>query len=88
MSDEQANKITQDHIESVISAVDYYFHGTLTVCVLTLVNGFKVTGESACAHPDNYDQVVGAKIALDNAREKIWLLEGYLLRQKLFEEGK
>jgi len=55
------------------------------VCVLTLKNGFTVTGESACASPENYNQEIGEKIAKENAVDKIWPLEGYLLKQKLFE---
>lgn len=56
---------------------------TLTFCILTLENGFTVTGESACASPENFDAEIGKKIAYENAREKIWLLEGYLLKEKL-----
>jgi len=55
----------------------------LTLCVLVLKNGYVVTGESACASPANYDAAIGHKIARDNARNKIWALEGYLLRSKL-----
>lgn len=55
----------------------------LTFCVLVLKNGFTVTGESACASPENFDAEIGRKIASDNARNKIWALEGYLLKQKL-----
>lgn len=60
-------------------------HGLLTFCVLTLRNGFTVTGESACASPENFDAGIGRDIAFKNAREKIWLLEGYLLKQRLAE---
>ena len=55
----------------------------LTFCVIVLKNGFTVTGESACASPENFNAEIGKKIAYDNAREKIWLLEGYLLKEKL-----
>lgn len=58
---------------------------TLTFCIITLENGFTVTGESACASPENFDAEIGKKIAYDNAREKIWLLEGYLLKEKLHQ---
>ncbi len=61
--------------------------GLLTFCVLVLKNGFTVTGESACASPENFNAEIGRKIARDNARNKIWLLEGYLLRQRLHEQG-
>lgn len=57
----------------------------LTVCVLTLRNGFTVTGESACVSPENYNEEIENKIAREKAREKFWLLEGYLLKQKLYE---
>ena len=56
----------------------------LTVCCLTLRNGFTVTGESACASPENFNKEIGEKIAFENARNKIWVLEGYLLKEKLF----
>lgn len=58
----------------------------LTFCVLVLKNGFTVTGESACASPENFDAEVGRKIARQNAVNKIWLLEGYLLKQRLSEQ--
>lgn len=59
--------------------------GLLTFCVLVLENGFMVTGESACASPENFDAEIGKKIARQNAKEKIWPLEGYVLRNKLTE---
>ena len=58
--------------------------GTTTICQLTLENGFTVTGESACVDPDNFDKTIGESIAYENARNKIWVLEGYLLKQALF----
>lgn len=81
-----APRLTPSHIDSVIQAEDYHvFQGTtLTVCALTLKNGFIVVGESAAASPENFDIELGRKIARDNARNKIWALEGYLLRSKLF----
>lgn len=55
----------------------------LTFCVLVLQNGFTVTGESACASPENFDAEIGRKIARENAKQKIWVLEGYVLKSKL-----
>jgi hypothetical protein len=55
----------------------------LTICVLVLKNGFTVTGESACASPENFDAELGAKIARGHAKDKIWALEGYMLKSKL-----
>ena len=59
----------------------------LTFCVLVLKNGFTVTGESACASPENFDAEVGRKIALENAKQKIWPLMGYALKQQLHESA-
>jgi len=55
----------------------------LTFCVLVLRNGFTVTGESACASPENFDAEVGRKIARQNAVQKIWPLLGFRLRDEL-----
>lgn len=57
----------------------------LTFCVLILKNGFTVTGESACASPENFDEEIGRKIARENAINKVWPLMGYSLKQKLSE---
>lgn len=82
-----APRLTPDTIDSVIASKQFHlFEGScLTVCCLTLTNGFTVTGESACASPENFNQEIGEGIAFDNARDKIWALEGYLLKQQLHE---
>lgn len=81
-----APRLSPESIDHVIDSAAYHvFEGTtLTVCCLTLKNGFTVTGESASASPENFDLEIGRKIAYSNAREKIWALEGYLLRYKLY----
>lgn len=80
-----APRLSPEKIDAVIVGEDYHvFPGTtLTVCCLKLRNGFTVTGESAAASPENFNEEIGRKIARSNAREKIWPLEGYLLREKL-----
>lgn len=60
--------------------------GLLTFCVLVLRNGFTVTGESACASPENFDAEIGRKIARENAINKVWPLMGYELRSKLAQQ--
>ena len=81
-----APRLTPNLIDAAIVSEQYHiFTGTtLTVCALTLRNGFIVTGESAAAAAANFDQAIGRKIARENARNKIWALEGYLLREKLW----
>ena len=77
--------VTMDLIKSKIIKEQFHvFQGAqLTVCVLTLENGFNVTGESACVSPENFNKEIGQKIAKDNAVNKIWSLEGYLLKEQL-----
>lgn len=55
----------------------------LTFCVLVLRNGFTVTGESACASPENFNADIGRRIARENAINKIWPLMGYALKERL-----
>ena len=79
--------ITGDKFDLAYCADDYKTCGSpqLTICILSLENGFTVTGESACASPENFNAEIGQKIAYENARNKIWQLEGYLLKEKLYQ---
>jgi hypothetical protein len=83
-----APRITPELVDAEIVGEDYYVfpNTTVTVAILKLANGFTVTGESACASPENFDAELGRKIARTQAREKIWALLGYSLRQKLHEK--
>jgi hypothetical protein len=80
-----APRVTPEEVSAAIVGVDYHlFPGTtVTICALKLRNGFVVVGESAAASPENFDAAIGKRIAHDNARGKIWALEGYLLRSRL-----
>jgi hypothetical protein len=80
-----APRVTSADIDARIAGEQYHvFPGTtLTVCALTLANGFTVTGQSAAASPANFDAELGRKIARADARDRIWQLEGYLLRERL-----
>lgn len=85
-----APRITLARIDEVIEDVQYHvFPGTMvTVCCITLKNGFNTIGESACASPENFDAELGEKIAFGNAKQKIWALEGYLLKEQLYHSSK
>jgi hypothetical protein len=78
-------KLTLQDINAAIVDVAYHrFPGTtLTVCCLTLRNGYTVTGESACVSPENFDEGVGRRYAFDDAQRKVWNLEGYLLKERM-----
>jgi len=83
-----APRLTPQLIDDVIAGEQYHvFEGScLTVCCMTLRNGFTVTGESACASPESFNVELGRKIARETARNKIWQLEGYLLKQRLYSQ--
>jgi len=80
-----APRLTPAHIDSTIRKIYYHVvpNTTTTICSLVLVNGFVVNGESAAASPENFNESIGKEIAYNNARDKIWQLEGYLLKQQL-----
>lgn len=89
--------IDSEHYFTALDGVDGHYRGgpeaqgvknsqalsLLTFCVLVLRNGFTVTGESACASPENFDAEIGRKIARQNAEQKIWPLMGYALKENL-----
>lgn len=84
-------KVTEASIKDKIAAASYYTHtmragGVLTVCILEMSNGFAVQGVSAAADPRNHDPAIGERYAFENAFKQLWQLEGYLLRQRLFEK--
>lgn len=58
----------------------------VTLCIIVLENGFKVEGVSACVDPANYNEDIGRSCAYENAFNKIWEVEGYLLRQAMWEK--
>ena len=70
-------KVTREFLESQIMALDYFYHGTLTIAVITTPTGFKLVGESACMNPDDYNIDIGRKLAAENALNKLWALEVY-----------
>jgi len=80
-----APRLKPENLDQAIVSEQYYVFPktTLTICALTLKNGFIVTGESASVSSENFDKEIGRKIARENARNKIWSLEGYVLRNKL-----
>jgi len=78
-------KVTKESIESKISSLKYIVDGHLTICLITMRNGFMALGKSAPADVRNYDKDVGERYAYDDAFKPLWQLEGYLLREKLSE---
>lgn len=80
-------KLTEADIVSRIIETRYIQDGTLTICVCRLQNGFRVVGASACVDPAQYDPQVGERLALEDAKDQIWQLEGYLLLEQMWKES-
>lgn len=78
-----AERVTPDYMQSRIAKTEFHRLGeTVTVCSITLDNGYSVRGESACVNPENYNQQIGEKISFDNAFRQLWPLFGFLLAEK------
>ncbi len=77
-------RLTPADIDAAIVHAQYHvFPGTtMTVCCLTLKNGFSVTGENACVSRESWDPEMGRLESYKKAREKVWELEGYLLKER------
>lgn len=85
-----APRITTDHVNSRIVGESYTTlpSGKVMVCELTLVNGFTVRGEAAVVSRANFNYEIGQRVSRENAVNRIWELEGYLLQEKLYQEAK
>lgn len=77
-------RIAPGDVDRVITGTDYYVfpNTTVTVACLTLRNGFYVCGYSACLNPANFDVELGRQVAFNDARDKIWKLEAYRLKER------
>lgn len=82
-----APRLTPESIDKVIVEETFTVlpSGKVMVCELTLRNGFTVRGEAATVSKENFNHEIGQRISRENARSKVWEVEGYLLQQQLFE---
>lgn len=78
-------KVTRESIEAKIKNVRHLHSDTLTICVITMNNGFNVVGKSAPASPENFDVAIGERYAYEDAFRGLWQLEGYLLCEMLYQ---
>ncbi len=79
--------VTRTQIDNRIDTVTYarIAGTTLTICAIKMVNGFSVTGESACVDPEEFDWEIGQKFAYEKAYNKLWELEGYLTSESTYQ---
>lgn len=86
----QAPRVTMEMVNEQIVWETYTVlpSGRVTVCELTLKNGFTVRGESAVVFIENNVPQTGREIARKKAADQIWQLLGYELRSKLAADQK
>ena len=85
-----APRLTPEDISDVIVSESFTVlpSGKAMVCELILKNGFSVRGESSCVSKENFNFEIGKKLSREEARDKVWMLEGYLLQEELFQSKK
>lgn len=76
-------RVKPEDIEARIKDIAYLRHRHMTICIITMLNGNMVVGESAPVDPRNYDQDVGERMAYETAFKKLWPLESYLLAERI-----
>ena len=87
-----ASRVTPEQIDAMMDRVSYQhagFEGTTSIIVAAFLDGdfYLGSGHSACVSKTNFCPQIGFKIAHGNAekaaRDKLWELEGYALRNAL-----
>lgn len=76
-------RVTTGSIEDKIADTSFIRHAHLTICVITMKNGFFFVGSAAPADARNYNPDIGEHYAYEDAFKKIWSHEGYLLRNMI-----
>ena len=84
-----APRVTPADIEANIVDVDLVKHTSvsgqvLRWAVITMRNGYAVTGRpSVAVSSENDDAEIGVAVAIANAKQEIWPLMGYALKEQL-----
>jgi Phage protein (N4 Gp49/phage Sf6 gene 66) family len=80
------NRVALDAMLAKVTGEEYIWPESMphmTICVLTVENGFALVGKSTPADPDNFDRELGRKFAREDAVRQMWPLEAYLLRERM-----
>lgn len=81
------NRVTITAMQERIAGVEYLTNLTMTVCIITMKNGYKVLGESACVDPAEFNKALGEQYAYEDAIRNLWPLEGYLLAERRYQQS-
>jgi len=81
------NTVTQKQVDDAIIETDIQTIELVgkrhTLVAVKLANGFTIIETTTCVDPDNYSEEIGAEIAMTRIKDKIWMLEGYILQTQL-----
>lgn len=84
LADLEANIVHADIVKHVAPSGQ-----VLRWAVLTTRSGFAVTGRpSASVSPANDDAAIGERLAIENAKNELWPLMGYQLREQLHQAAR
>ena len=82
------HRVSLESIKAKVKSCSFINPGDvphMTIAIMTMENGFTIVGTSKPVDRDNFDLDLGRKFAEENALSQAWLLEGYLLHERLFE---
>lgn len=86
-----SHRIHESHIMDLIANSKYEIfesaNAPCVVVIMTLPNGYSLAESSACVDPANYDREIGIESCKNALKRKVWAYEGYLAKQRLYEEN-
>ena len=81
------NHVTKEEVDGAIKDVIYAKLGKkITVCHLTLWDGFEVIGYAGVVDEKLFNEEIGNSIALANAKDRVWQHMGSILQDRLLSE--
>lgn len=79
--------LSKERLEAEITNIEYNrFSEGGTQCVITLKNGYAVTGESSCIDPTIFNEEIGRQVAYNNAFDKLWGILSYGEKTRWYRE--
>jgi hypothetical protein len=84
------NKVSKPDLEELLDKAivqEFLFHGKQLVTSYKLPNGFCVIGVSAVIDPRNFNLSLGRVYCREEAINKLWEFQGYLLQEKIHERS-
>lgn len=79
ISEQQFNK---EYVMSLIKDSKYFYDGTLTICIITTTDDFKIVEISNVVNIDQYDKIRGRQIAYDKAINKLFDYAAFLYKSQ------